>query len=124
MTTEDAYKLADWAVRTMLPAILEYDDGVRLCFKEHAVKVRKLSPITSQFFAQDAIKLIRHDLTPAICQYRDGMMTIPLRISHWLCMAAIAIDRGYALPMDYGSKGIYSACDYMGIPIRDLVKAA
>lgn len=123
MTEEEAYKLADWAVRTALPVILEHDDGVRMTFMEHAAKIKELRPITSCYDAQVAIKLIK-ETTPQICQHRDGMITVPMRIAHWLCMAAIAIERGYALPADYGSKGIYSACDYMRIPIRELVGAA
>lgn len=124
MTSAEAYKLADWAVRTALPAVLTYDDGVRQTFKEQAALIKQLRPIVLAFDATMAIKLIRQELTPRIAQYRDGMMTVPLRIAHWLCMAAIAIERGYALPADYGSQGIYSACDYMKIPIRDLVAAA
>lgn len=123
MTHEDAYKLADWAVRTVLPAVLEYDDGIRQTFKEPAAMIRELRPIKIDLDARAAIMVLR-EVTPMICQYRDGIITVPLRIAHWLCMVAIAIERGYALPADYGSKGIYSACDYMGIPIRKLVAAA
>lgn len=123
MTTEDAYKLADRVTRTVLPAVLSYDDGVRETFKEAAQQLRDLRPVTNALDASIAIKLLKTELTPAICQYRDGMMTIPLRIAHWLCMVAIAIERGYAMPADYGSQGMYSACDNMGIPIRDLVAA-
>jgi hypothetical protein len=124
MTAQEAYALADWAVRTVLPAILEYDDGIRMTFNGHAAKIRQLRPIRHTVDATEAIKLLKHDITPAICQFRDGMITVPLRIAHWLCMVAIAIERGYAMPMDYGSQGIYSACDYMKIPIRKLVPAA
>lgn len=123
MTTEEAYKIADGVARVVLPKILEYDDGERLAFPEAAQMIRELRPIAIQLDAQAAILLIRQ-LTPTICQYRDGMMTVPMRIAHWLCMAAIAIERGYALPADYGSLGLYSACDNMGIPIRELVRAA
>jgi hypothetical protein len=123
VTNEDAYKLADWAVRSVLPAVLSYDDGIRMSFKPQADRIRELRPIKIELDARATILLLR-EITVEICQYRDGMITIPLRIAHWLCMVAISIERGYSIPADYGSQGIFSACDYMGIPIRKLVDAA
>lgn len=117
ITIEEAYKLADWATRVACPAFLEYDDGKRKCFPEQAKRLRNLFEIKDRVAADSAIKVLSKEIIPPIAEFRDGMPTVPLRQAHWLCMAAIAIETGRALPADYGTAGIKDLAKYMRVPL-------
>jgi hypothetical protein len=117
LTVEEAYKLADWAVRVVCPVFMEYDDGVRMNFPIEAKQLRDLFPIKDRASAQSAIKTLHKEIIPRIAEYRDGMPTVPLRQAHWLCMAAMAIESGMALPTDYGSEGLRDLARYMKVPL-------
>ena len=118
LTIEEAYSLADWAVRVVCPVFLEYDDGVRMNFPTEAKRLRDLFQIKDRVTANIAIKTIHKEIFPQIAEYRDGMPTVPLRQAHWLCMAAIAIENGMALPTDYGSEGLRDLARYMKVPLH------
>lgn len=118
ITIEEGYQLADWAVRVVCPAFLEYDDGVRKPFPEEAARLRKLFEIKDRASADGAIKTLSKEIIPRIAEFRDGLLTVPLRQAHWLCMAATAIENGVALPTDYGSKGMYDLAAYMKVPLN------
>lgn len=114
----EAYELADWATRIACPAFLEYDDGKKPCFPEYAKRLRQVSPITSLYFADLAGQVLNKEVIPKLADYRDGMLTVPLRAAYWLCMAAMSIERGIMLPMDYGSGGIRDVIEYMRMPVK------
>jgi len=118
VTVSEAYKLADWAARIACPAFLEYDDGKKPCFPEHAARLRNLFEIKDFTSADSAAKTMNKEILPLIADYRDGMMTVPLRAAYWLCMAAMSIERGNMLPTDYGSEGIRDIIDYMKMPVK------
>lgn len=118
ITVEEAYKLANWATRVACPAFLEYDDGVRKCFPEQAKRLRNLFEIKDRPSADSAIHCLSKEIIPPIAEFRDGMVTVPLRQAHWLCMAAMMIECKCAVPADYGAQGIYDLAAYMKVPLN------
>lgn len=118
ITVKHAYELADWAARVACPALLGHDDGRRKCFPEHAERLRNLFPVRDQASADTAGKVLNKEILPKIVDFRDGMPTVPLRATYWLCMAAVAIEKGFMLPADYGSEGIKDLLEYMRIPVK------
>ncbi len=118
ITVAKAYELADWAARVVCPAFLEYDDGKRKCWPEYAERLRNLFPIKDRASADSAMKCLNKEIIPKISEFRDGLPTVPLRQAHWLCMAAMAIERGYCLPTDYGSDGMMDLMRYMRVPVK------
>lgn len=118
VTVKEAYALADWAVRIVCPAILEYDDGKRKAFPLAAKRLRDLFRIRERVTAQNAIQVLSKEVIPPLCEYRDGQMTVPLRQAHWLCMAAINIEDEHMIPADYGSEGIRDLAEYMRVPLH------
>ena len=118
ITVKRAYELADWAVRVACPAFLEYSDGVRRNFPEEAAKLRECFEIKNRTTAQSAIDTIKQGIIPGMCQFRDGMPTLPLKQAIFQCIAAMSIEAGRAVPMDYGSEGIHDVAQYMRVPLH------
>jgi len=102
------------------PAFLEYDDGTRQTFTNAARLMRESFPIRDANSTQTAISRLTRDVIPGIVEYRDGQITVPLKVCHWLCMAAMEIETCNALPSDYGSKALKDLAVAMEIPIKEL----
>jgi len=118
LTVAEAYELADWATRVACPAFLEYDDGKKPCFPEYAKRLRNVFPVKDIVSADSAGQVLNREVIPKLADYRDGMLTVPLRAAYWLCFAAICIERGIMLPMDYGSGGIRDVIEYMRMSVK------
>lgn len=118
ITIEQAYKLADWAVRVACPAFLEYSDGTRRPFPDEAHRLRQCFEVKDRTSAQSAIDAIKQDIIPGMCEFRDGLPTLPLKQAIFLCVSAMAIEAGGAIPVDYGSDGIRDVAKYMRVPLN------
>lgn len=95
--------------------MLAYDDGRRKAFPETAARLKALFKVQDVASARSAIaELFRAGKD--INNYRDGLLSVPLRSAHWLCMAAIEVDAGRLPDYDYGISGILDTADYMGVP--------
>lgn len=119
MTHTEAYALADRAYRHLCPQFLVHDDGVRPSYPLLAVMMRETWPIHDRVSAQSAIDRLTKDIIPVLFSQRDGQLTVPLRQAHWLCQAAIEIEKGNALPCDYGYSAYKDLSEALQVPIHE-----